>query len=656
MMKRVQLQKLTLTNFKGVRSLEVNFDTRGITRISGANSSGKTTIFDAFTWCLFGKDSHDRTDFEIKTINKTTGEPLHKLTHEVQADLLVDGTPVSIKRTYKEKWVKKRGEAEEKLQGHETQRYYNDVPMLVGDFDDKVRENIMSEEVFKAVTSPTYFLSMKKDDQRTALIQMAGEPANEDIAKGNKQFEQLLKDLNGKTLAEREAELKSRISRVKSDLKGLPERIDEATRAIPTDLPDPQELQARLKERELEIANLQSQKEQASERLKEVGVAKLKLQGEIIEKRSQLQAEKHRLLQLQHADFYKQQEAQQELARTLQSKKKRLTELPAEIALQRQLQENKLARRQELRDQFQRTKQQRKMDDIEVACPACHRPYAPEEIEARQEEARKALLQLIANQQHDINERGRQVAKDLEDITEHLIRLEEAQAKLSHEVLELEEDDLLKLNLTEPPAVAELSSPKYDRLTKEIEELEQAMAELKDPQSEAYEREIEEKRAEAQKERDHLLTLLSDIRRANAQTDRVEQLKRENEALNTELAKLEGEEITIKEFQREKVNRIEGKINDLFEIVKWKLFKEQLNGGWAEECEPLIDGIPYSSANNASRINAGVDIASTIAVEQRVTAPIFIDNAEAVNEILDTGSQQIHLVVTNGKKLKIEHV
>lgn len=655
-MKRVQLQKLTLANFKGVRSLEVDFNTDGITRISGANSSGKTTIFDAFTWCLFGKDSKDRTDFDIKTIDKVTGEPIHKLTHEVQADLIVDGVPVSIKRTLKEKWVKKRGEAEEKLQGHEIQRYYNDVPMLAGDFDDKVRENIMTEEVFKAVTSPTYFLSMRKDDQRTALIKMAGEPANEDIAQGNKSFEKLLSDLNGKTIAEREAELRSKISRVKGELKGLPERIDEATRAIPTDLPDSTALQSELKEQEQELANLQSQKEQVSERFKEIGMAKLKMQGEIIGKRSQLQNEKHKLLQLLHADFYKQQEAQQELARTLQGKKKRLSELPAEIALQKRLQEDKLARRQELRDQFQSTKQQRKMDDIEVACPACHRPYAPEEIEARQEEARKALLQLIANQQHDINERGKQVAKDLEGITEHLIRLEEAQAKLSHEILELEEDDLLKLNLTEPPAVAELSSPKYDRLTKEIEELEQAMAGLKDPQSEAYERELEEKRKQAQEKRDQIITLLSDIRRANAQTDRVEQLKRENEKLNAELAKLEGEEITIKEFQREKVNKIEDKINALFEVVKWKLFKEQLNGGWAEECEPLIDNVPYSSANNASRINAGIDIASTIAVEQKVIAPIFIDNAEAVNEILDTGSQQIHLVVTNGKKLKIEHV
>jgi AAA15 family ATPase/GTPase len=52
-MKTIQIKKMVLTNFKGLRNQEVIFDKN--TNIYGDNGTGKTTLFDAFTWMLLAR-------------------------------------------------------------------------------------------------------------------------------------------------------------------------------------------------------------------------------------------------------------------------------------------------------------------------------------------------------------------------------------------------------------------------------------------------------------------------------------------------------------------------------------------------------------------------------------------------------------------------
>src|SRR3990172_12882039 len=105
-MKNITLKSLTLTNFKGIRNISIDFN--GHTDISGDNGTGKTTLMDAFIWLLFGKDSTDRKDFEIKTLD-ADNRAIAKIEHEVSAIMEIDGTPISLKRVLREKWQKKRG-------------------------------------------------------------------------------------------------------------------------------------------------------------------------------------------------------------------------------------------------------------------------------------------------------------------------------------------------------------------------------------------------------------------------------------------------------------------------------------------------------------------------------------------------------------------
>ena len=204
MERQIIIKSLTLTNCKGIRELEVEFNDT-ITSVFGRNGSGKTTLFDAFTYVLFGKDSKDRKDFNIKTLD-ADNKTIPKLPHEVKCVLSVNGQEIELRRCYCEKWTKKRGSATEEFTGNGEERYYNGVPCSVKEYDAKVAE-ICNETVFKFITNPLYFTSQKKDIQRAMLFRMAGEISDAEIAKGNTDFENLLDKLTGKTLEEYKREI-----------------------------------------------------------------------------------------------------------------------------------------------------------------------------------------------------------------------------------------------------------------------------------------------------------------------------------------------------------------------------------------------------------------------------------------------------------------
>ena len=121
-----------------------------------------------------------------------------------------------------------------------------------------------------------------------------------------------------------------------------------------------------------------------------------------------------------------------------------------------------------------------------------------------------------------------------------------------------------------------------------------------------------------------------------------------------EIANIEKTQYTIENFIKLKVDTIENRINEKFSLVKFKLFEDQINGGQVETCEALVNGVPFSSLNTASKINAGIDIINTLCEFYNVSAPIFIDNRESVVKLLDSNSQIINLIVSESdKKLRI---
>ncbi len=110
------------------------------------------------------------------------------------------------------------------------------------------------------------------------------------------------------------------------------------------------------------------------------------------------------------------------------------------------------------------------------------------------------------------------------------------------------------------------------------------------------------------------------------------------------------------EYIKTYTNLVSDKINNLFTKVAFKLFDTQINGGIVETAEATYKGVPYGSLNTAAQINAGLDVINSLSKHYNKQIPIFVDNAESVNDLMDTDSQLITLTVSKFKNLRVENL
>ena len=178
----IQLIELKLKNFKGVKDRTIQFND-GITEITGKNASGKTTIFDAFTWLLFNKNSEYQTDFNVQPLNEKN-EVIHRIETEVTGILKISNgnteKDVTLTKILQEKWVKKTGEIEKKLTGTKTSYEINEVPAKQKDYQKYISE-LLDEGLFKMITNPLYFPNIKWETQRDTLLKITGDVSDIDV-------------------------------------------------------------------------------------------------------------------------------------------------------------------------------------------------------------------------------------------------------------------------------------------------------------------------------------------------------------------------------------------------------------------------------------------------------------------------------------------
>lgn len=148
--------------------------------------------------------------------------------------------------------------------------------------------------------------------------------------------------------------------------------------------------------------------------------------------------------------------------------------------------------------------------------------------------------------------------------------------------------------------------------------------------------------------------------KVNAQGQRIAELEAEEKSLAAEYEKTEQGVYLCEVFVKTKVALLTERINSKFKSVSFQLFREQTNGGVADCCEVLVPGeggamVPYSTANKAAVVNAGLEIIATLSHHYGVRLPIVVDNAESVTELLPVDSQVIRLVVSaEDESLRVE--
>ena len=598
-MKTVIIKEIRLLNFKGLRNLTVEFDP-ALTEIYGRNGIGKTSIFDGFTWLLFGKNSEDRKQFGIKTYDEA-GNIIPKLPHEVSAVLLVDGEVVTLCRRFNEKWTKKRGSAVEEFVGHEEERLYNNVPCSVKEWNEKIAA-ICPEQVFKFITNPLYFTSQSVDTQRSMLFRMAGGITDEEIAAGNADFAALLASLTGKTMEEYKKEIAAKKRRLKTE-------IDEERPATVRKISD-------LKNERLAL--------------------ELKIKDEV-------QA-------LYRSDKAKQRAAAEDLERAKRDK----AAAERDLANARREVEVCTDRRAELIKQWQSINARKLVfDENEFICPTCKRRFEIEEIESRQQEITENFNRRNAADLEENNRRGKENKLRMEEVNQYISEIEEKIAEQVSIISEIEMSGILTAKLIEPDATPTIAAnTEYIALGEQIAELEK---EVSQPIAATEDDFLREGRDSLTVGIDALKSRLMKREQIEKNNQRIAELEKSLRMQSEELAQLEGIEFTMAAFSKARTEAIESKINGLFDFVKFRLFETQINGGEVETCEAMVNGVPFSDANTAGQFNAGIDIINAICRFEGISAPIFADGSESVNTLHPTQSQVIRLFVSLDDKLVIKH-
>lgn len=663
---KITLKKLSLINFKGVKKHEVDFSE--ITNIYGDNATGKTTIFDAFTWLFWGKDSSDKKDFNVKTI-KLDGSTVENVDHEVSGTIIVDNEEVTLKRVLKEKWVKKRGEQFEEFTGHETILFWNEVPMSLTEFNIKVN-SILNENLFKLITNAHFFNQMKWQDRRKVLFEIAGEISNEKIFDqianvSNKHLvDNLINVLNsGKTLDEYKKELSAKKKRIKDELESIPHRLDEIHRNMPEAVNET-DVNAQIESLNKEIAEIDSQLESVQEQANKAFEAVKNIQADIhslekenLEIKHQLDSEETKRIN----DIKIANDAitgnVQSISAQLNAKKSELQRLES---LQKSLTDKSVQLNTEMNNLREKWSSENakviEFNENEFCCPTCKRDFEASDIESRKAEMVDNFNNNKLKNLDTINADGIRIKSEYESIQTQITSNNELSAVLSTEISELEQkltDENAKVAQSLQPieridinSLLELHTGFQFNLTK--------IAELKNKLSSdapvADTAVLKSKKIELGDQIHQLQKSLTINEIIVSNKERLAELEDQQTSLSIELANLEGFEYSIEEFNKAKIDQIESVINSKFSFVRFKMFNTLINGGTEECCETLVNGVPYSDINNAAKINAGLDIINALCNHYNISAPCFVDNAESVTKLTPINSQLIRLIVSESDK------
>lgn len=667
-MKTIIIKHLHLLNFKGVSDLAIDFDARS-TDIVGRNGTGKTTVFDAFTWLLFGKDSQNRTEFDLKPLD-ADGKIIYHLPHEVSAIINVDGEDITLCRRLVEKWPKRNGESI--FTGNQVERLFNDVPCSEKEFNSKIAQ-ICDEDTFKKITSPTFFVSQKSDKQKSDLLRMAGEICDADIAVGNPEFELLLEMLGSgstkKTIDELKREISAKKSRVKSEIADKPGRIDEKKRDIARDTDDFADIESEIETLTAERAEIYAQLTDVDAAAANIEKRRYNLASALANLKIMLSRRRDEITENALAVV---RDCERELKRIdaeIDTEQRNIARLSGQIERDRAVIDDLNARRKRMLAEYNSFNERISavnaetltFDDADFVCPTCHRSLELDDIALKQAEMTERFN---AEKQHRVNLLKTECDANLAAGKRVRAAIDETTARIEATITEIDElNKRVEALRAERLAKNGITRPDVEPIIAVDAEIIRIKAEIADTEAK-----ISEPVTDSTSCRDELKNMCIDLdNRLNAlktrlakrdaiagYKERIAELEAEYRTLNDELNELEHLEYIIGEFSKAKAETIDARINGLFDLVRFRWIKYRVNGEETETCEATINGVPYASLNAAGRIIAGIDIINAICRFEGVTAPLFLDNAESLNVVPDTLSQQIRLIVSTDDRITIK--
>ena len=649
----IKFKKLEIENFKGVKAQSINF-TSDITNILGANHTGKTTTADAIMWVLFGKNSEGQAVFGIDPKDENNNVINH-LENIVTLTVSADNRKLVLRKVRKEIWSKPKGQLEDALTGHTTECFINGNKYTIKDYQAEVNA-LCNEALFRAITNPAYFPSLKAEEQRSLLIKMVGDIPLSEIAKQKTEFKQLIDKLDGQDLKEYRSHLSYQIKGIKTEMESIPNKITEnqqILQGLSDEVTDFAAIRKRLNEIDEDIKKYDDQLQDVSAKLSQ-DYEKKAAQRQLV---NSLRYKQREIVnKIESENRAKRAEHENALNAILQKLKN--TEFSRDMKADALRMKKQELQQIELRsDDFRKKWEEVESkafvwnEDQEI-CPNCGQRLPSENIEELKEKAHEqwTVRHMAEQDRLDVEE------KTLKDAKQRIeAELNELQTKidmLTTEVSSVQgQENELKAYKVEQ--VDYHDNDDWKHLSLQIEQQEAKLNDIcKDGESSTTQM-IKDKKQELIRQRDELNLSLSKEKLIAEREERIEQLTMQMKQLNQQLTDLERKDYTAANLELASIQNLEERVNKLFMLIKFKMFETLLNGSTKPTCVLTMHGVPYNDLSNSEKINAGIDLIRAMNTYNDMYAPIIIDNAESCNDILPTSCQQIRLVVSRDEQLTV---
>ena len=662
---KITIKSIHIENFKGINMLDVNFSVK--TKISGQNAVGKTTIFDAFTWLLFNKNSSGEEKFNVRPLNE--GIRVDNVEIKVSAILDVDGKGVELSKTQKQNWVKKRGTDTAVLQGNVNSFEIDGYPKSEADFKAYVSELAQSEEMFKMLTNPQYFSSLKWKDQRDILMKLVSDVSDVELAQTDAKYAPLLSELEkAPSTDDIRAKFSKALSEWKKKQAEIPVRIDEAMKSkVDIDVAEQELAKTDL---ETKIADIDAKIKDSDGAMMELGREEMQLQFDM----SGIMQIMDRELSAQRREvenaLFECNESSINLSVLLSSREKTVSDNSDGIAAaeneRKKLGEQYNAEKAKAFDETSYLFDESKwvFDENSTVCSLCGQKLPEDKIEQLKIdfEMKKAKAKAEATTKHMIalNDFKSLKTSNLQKIIDagfekkNLIeKLTSDNESLKEEIKKIEQDKAdvlakkndLEKRLSEIPTEADYTqNEEYAKLKARHNEVLAEIEKLELDGADQIVNDLKAEKLDLQNQLDEANKIIAKASMNVEIDERIAQLQTEQKEIGQKVADQEQMLYLLEDFIRFKLDKVSESINNHFKTVNFKLFEMQLNGGIKDCCECTVGGVPYSSLNSGHKIVAGLDIIRSLSELYGVSAPIFVDNAESLTSEQTMRSQLILLI------------
>ena len=643
-MTEIKIKRLSLENFKCHRNLTLTFG-GGNASVYGDNASGKTSIYDALTWLLFGKDSagNGEKNIEIKPLDANGEVKDHLAVTAVEAVLDVNGEELTLRRTYREVWSTKRGSSEATFDGHTSEYFINGVPIKKNGFQDKVNE-LVSEDTFRLLTSVSHFANgISWQDRRAVLFQVAGVMDDEQILATNEAFAPLVESMGRLSVEDYKKKLLAEKKKFVGAKTEIPARISECQKTI-------EDIQS------VDFAGAKAQVEALTHKKEGVDAQILAIEHDSAAEQKRLEI---REAQLEMTALYNENKAYRASQNTgsvdVTRLRSELSNLNIRLGRMETAYKNEQAYIVECDKCISRSREQWMTVNSGIFsggnCVTCGQLLPADKLQKAKDdfEARKKNRLQEIEEYANSNKAAKAQAED---------RLARQQADIEQLVTEIQQLEH-QISTAEASVVEVQDMEHYAENAHSInEKINKLNGELADM--------VMNTNAAVQKlrmEKNEIIGLIATQQAIISKESlldyskqRVEQLREDARNAAECLEAIEKMLYLMEEYSRYKTRFVEDSINGLFRIARFRLFREQANGGIEDRCDVVHEGVPYISVNNGMKINLGIDIINTLSVAYGVRVPLFVDNAESVTKLENCNSQIIRLVVSeNDKELRVNY-